>query len=103
MAERGITERSLQAGGNGGGNGVKAETLQQWLDDPILIPRKDVEDCIKDAGIAARRTKRTHYVGAIGFRATNHSSLGFTDDLEMLEKLGKVWATVTPTGVIRHA
>lgn len=58
------------------------------------IPRKDVDDVVKEAAHVANRTGRTQYVGAIGFDGV--SDLGFTDDGELLASLGTVFAEVKP-------
>ncbi len=69
-----------------------------------------MEEVIKEAESAARRTKNTQYVGAIGWPDGSliygDGSLGFTDDDELLGsggRLGTLFATCEPSGKItRH-
>jgi hypothetical protein len=70
----------------------------------VIYPRKAVEEAIKDAQSQVKRRKKTLYVGGIAFRicdTASYGSLGITDDKEMLESLGKVFAIVTKSGVER--
>lgn len=76
------------------------------MSKPLLWRRSDVEEVIKEAEATARRTKRTHYVGAIGWpdgsQIYGEGTLGITDDKEMLEGLGKIFATCEPDNTTRH-
>lgn len=68
--------------------------------------RCDVEEVIKEAEADARRTKRTHYVGAIGFpygsQIYGEGTLGITDDENLITGLGTLFATCGPEQTIRH-
>lgn len=74
--------------------------------NPLIWRRVDVEELITEAETAARRTKRAHYVGAIGWpdgsQIYGDGTLGMTDDKEMLSGLGKIFATCEPDKTTRH-
>lgn len=73
----------------------------------IVWKRADVEQVIAEAESSARKTKRTHYVGAIGWpdgsQIYGDGTLGMTDDKELLEGLGTVFATCEPDKTTRHS
>lgn len=73
----------------------------------LIWRRADVEEVITEAESAARRTKRTHYVGAIGWpdgsQIYGDGTLGITDDKEMLSGLGTIFATCEPNQTTRHS
>lgn len=72
----------------------------------LLWKREDVEQVIAEAESAARRTQRTHYVGAIGFpdgsQIYGEGTLGFTHDYKLIYGLGTIFATVAPGHTTRH-
>lgn len=69
--------------------------------------RADVEQAITEAESDARRTKRTHYVAAIGFpdgsQIYGEGTMGVTDDYKLATGLGTLFATCEPTKTTRHA
>ena len=69
--------------------------------------RADVAEAVKDAESEARRTKRPHYVGAIGWpdgsQIYGEATLGYTDDRPMLESLGTLIVTCEPNETTWHA
>jgi len=73
----------------------------------ITWRRVDVEEVISEAESDARRTKRTHYVGAIGWpdgsQIYGDGTLGITDDREILAGLGTIFATCEPHQTTRHS
>lgn len=75
-------------------------------DYPLLWKRSDVEKLITEAEVIARRTNRTHYVGAIGWpdgsQIYGDGTLGITDDKAMLEGLGTIFATCEVATTTRH-
>lgn len=89
---------------------LRASSKQQDglnIEGPLMWRRADVEEVITEAEVAARRTKRTHYVGAIGFpegsQIYGDGTLGMTDDKEMIHGLGTVFATCEPDKTTRHS
>ncbi len=77
------------------------------MSNPLTWKRADVEEVIKEAEADAHRTKRTHYVGAIGFpngsQIYGDGTLGITDDPELLTNgLGTLFATCAPDKTTRH-
>lgn len=82
-----------------------AEPIRE--EGPVVWRRADVEELIADAEADARRTKRTHYVGAIGFpdgsQIYGPATLGVTDDKELIFGLGTCFATCEPDKTTRHS
>jgi len=71
------------------------------------VPRGEVEAAIAADQTEARHSRRTQYVGAIGFPDGStiypEYTLGFTHDRALLANLGNLWATVTAETIERHA
>ena len=88
--------------------GAQADSAQRIVRSAAVTWRRsDVAEVVKDAESEARRTKRPHYVGGIGWpdgsQIYGEATLGYTDDKPMLEGLGRIFVTCEPHETTWHA